>query len=161
DLGQDARYALRQLHRNPGYAVAAMLTLTFGIAAITAIFSVVDAVVLRPLSYTDSRRLVVIDEWLPSVGSIPVNDRHFQEWRRIATSFDQMALIGGLSVTLTDSGEPGRLAAARVSPELFLLLGVRPQLGRVFLAGDAVPGRDDVVLISSALWRRRYASDPQ
>jgi hypothetical protein len=161
DLNQDVRYALRQLQRNPGFALAAILTLAFGIGAITAIFSVVDAVVLRPLSYADSRRLVVIDEWLPSVGSIPVNARHFQEWRRTAHSFDQMALIGGLSVNLTDSGEPERLAAARVSPALFSLLGTQPQVGRLFVEGDAVPGRDHVVLISSALWRRRYAADPR
>jgi len=161
DLGQDVRYALRQLKRNPGFAVAAILTLAFGISATTAIFSVVDAVVLRALSYTDSHRLVVIDEWLPSVGSIPVNARHFREWRRTAQSFDQIALIGGLSVNLTDSGEPERLPAARVSPELFSMLGARPQWGRVFVEGDAVPGRENIVLISSALWRRRYASDPQ
>src|SRR5262249_47003149 len=113
------------------------------------------------LSYADSRRLVVIDEWLPSVGSIPVNARHFQEWRRTARSFNQMALIGGLSVTLTDSGEPEGLAAGRGSPELFSLVGGRPPVGPMFLAGDAVCGQDNVVLISSALWRRRYASDPQ
>jgi uncharacterized membrane protein len=70
DLEQDVRYALRQLQRNAGFALATILTLAFGIGAITAIFSVVDAVVLRSLSYTDSRRLVVVDEWLPSVGSI-------------------------------------------------------------------------------------------
>jgi hypothetical protein len=161
DLGHDVRYALRQLRRNAGFAVAAILTLAFGIGAITAIFSAVDAVVLRPLSYTDSRRLVVVDEWLPSVGSIPVNARHFREWRRTARSFDQTALIGGLSVNLTDSGEPERLPAARVSPELFSMLGARPQWGRVFVDGDVVPGRDKIVVISSALWRRRYASDPQ
>src|SRR5262249_16783476 len=96
DLGQDVRYRLRQLKRNPGFSVAPTLTLAFGIGAITAIFSVVDAVVLRPLAYTDSRRLVVIDEWLPSVGSIPVNARHFGEWRRTAQSFDQLALVTGL-----------------------------------------------------------------
>jgi hypothetical protein len=72
DLGQDVRYALRQLRQNPGFALAAILTLTLGIGATTAVFSVVDAVVLRPLSYADSNRLVMIDEWTPGVGSIPV-----------------------------------------------------------------------------------------
>ena len=136
DLGQDGRYALRQLRRNPGFALAAVLTLALGIGTTTAVFSVVDAVVLRPLSYADSNRLVTIDEWTPGVGSIPVNGLHFQEWRRTATSFDQMALIGGLNVNVTDSSEPERLPAARVSSELFPLLGVRPQLGRVFLAEE-------------------------
>src|SRR5919198_3134481 len=78
DLGQDVRYALRQLRRNPGFGVAAILTLALGIGTTTAVFSVVDAVVLRPLSYADSSRLVIIDEWTPSIGSIPVNGLHFQ-----------------------------------------------------------------------------------
>jgi hypothetical protein len=161
DLGQDVRYASRQLRRNPGFACAAILTLALGIGATTAVFSVVDAVVLRPLSYADSSRLVMIDEWTPSVGSIPVNGLHFQQWRRTAKSFDRIALIDGLNVNLTDSGEPERLPAARVSSDLFPLLGVRPQLGRVFLADEDVPGHERVVLISNELWRRRYASDPQ
>lgn len=161
DLGQDGRYALRQLRRNPGFALAAILTLALGIGATTAVFSVVDTVLLRPLSYADSSRLVMIDEWTPSVGSIPVNGLHFQEWRRTATSFDRIALIGGLNVNVTGSGEPERLPAARVSPELFEMLAVQPQLGRVFLTGEDVSGRDRVVLISDALWRRRYSADPQ
>ena len=74
----------------------------------------------------DSSRLVTIDEWTPGVESIPVNGLHFQEWRRTATSFDKMALIGGLNVNVTDSSEPERLPAARVSSELFPLLGVHP-----------------------------------
>jgi len=161
DLGQDVRYALRQLQRDPGFALAAILTLAFGIGAITSIFSVVDTVILRPLSYADARRLVVIDEWLPSVGAIPVNARHFQEWRRTTHAFGQMALMTGVSVNVTDSGEPERLAAARVSPALFSMLGVQPQLGRGFLDSEDVPGRDHVVLISAALWQRRYGADPQ
>jgi predicted permease len=160
DLGQDVRYALRQLRRNPGFAVAAIVTLALGIGATTAVFSVVDAVVLRPLSYADPSRLVMIDEWTPSVGSIAVNALHFQEWRRTTKSFDRLALISGLNVNVTDSSEPERLPAARVSSELFPLLGVRPHLGRVFLADEEVPGRDHVALISHELWRRRYSADP-
>ena len=161
DLGQDVRYALRQLRRNPGFALAAVLTLALGIGTTTAVFSVVDAVVLRPLSYADSSRLVIIDEWIPSVGAIPVNAVHFQGWQRTARSFDQIALVGGLSVNVTDSTEPERLPAGRVSSELFPLLGVRPQLGRVFLADEDVLGRDHVVVITNELWRRRYSADPQ
>jgi predicted permease len=161
DLGQDVRYALRQLRRNPGLALAAVLTLALGIGTTTAVFSVVDAVVLRPLSYADSSRLVIIDEWIPSVGAIPVNAVHFQGWQRTARSFDQIALVGGLTVNVTDSTEPERLPAARVSSELFPLLGVRPQLGRVFLADEDVLGRDHVVVITNELWRRRYSADPQ
>jgi predicted permease len=160
-LWQDFHFALRQLRRNPGFALAAILTLALGIGATTAIFSVVDTVVLRPLSYADASRLVMIDEWTPSFGSIPVNGLHFQEWERAATSFDRAALVGGLSVNVTDSGEPERLPGARVSLQLFPMLGVQPQLGRLFLAEEDVPGRDHVVLISNELWRRRYSGDPQ
>src|SRR5258708_28030362 len=161
DLGQDVRYALRQVRRSPGFTVAAILTLALGIGTTTAVFSLVDGVVLRPLSYAASSRLVVIDEWIPSVGSIPVNALHFQGWQRTARSFDHIALIGGLNVNVTDSSEPERLSAARVSSELFPRLGVRPQWGRVFLADEDVPGRDHVVLISNELWQRRYAAEPQ
>jgi predicted permease len=161
DLGQDVRYALRQLRRNPGFACAAILTLALGIGTTAAVFSVVDAVVLRPLSYAGSGRLMMIDEWTPGVGSIPVNGLHFQEWRRTTKSFERMALIGDLNVNVTGLGEPERLPAARVSSELFPMLGVQPQLGRVFLADEDVPGRDRVVLISNDLWRRRYSGDPQ
>jgi hypothetical protein len=89
-----------------------------------------------------------------------VNGLHFQEWRRTTKSFEHVALIGGLNVNVTDSGEPERLPAARASSDLFPLLGVRPQLGRVFLAEEETPGREHVVLISDGLWRRRYAADP-
>jgi putative ABC transport system permease protein len=161
DMGQDLRYALRQLRRNPGFALAAILTLAVGIGANTAIFSVVDSVLFRPLSYNESRRLVVIDEWIAKLGPIPVNGGHFQEWRRTSHSFHEMALVSGLDVNLTGSGEPERLPAARVSPALFPLLGVQPQFGRVFLDEEDTPGRDHVVVIGNDLWRRRYASDPQ
>jgi predicted permease len=161
DLRQDVRYALRQLRRNPGFALAAVLTLALGIGTTTAVFSVVDAVVFRPLSYADSTRLVMIDEWIPSVGAIPVNAVHFLGWQKTARSFVQIALVGPLDVNVTDSNEPERLPAARVSSELFPMLGVRPELGRVFLADDDVPGRDRVVVITSELWRRRYSADPQ
>src|SRR5262249_54542984 len=123
---QDIRYAIRTLRRSPGFATTAVLTLALGIGANTAIFSVVDAVVFQPLSYADSSRLVMIDEWTLGVGSIPVNGLHFEEWRRSARSFERLALIGGLTVNVTDSNEPERLPAARVSPDLFPLLGVQP-----------------------------------
>jgi predicted permease len=161
DLSQDVRYAVRQQRRNPRFALAAVLTLALGIGITTAVFSVVDAVIFRPLSYADSNRLVVIDEWIGSAGAIPVNAVHFQGWQKTARSFDQIALIGPLNVNVTDSSEPERLPAARVSSELFRLVGVRPQLGRIFHADDDVPGRDGVVVITHELWRRRYSADPQ
>ena len=157
---QDFRFAGRILRRSPGFTAVAVLTLALGIGATTAMFSIVDTVVLRPLSYADSGRLVMIDEWTPGFGAIPVNGLHFQEWQRVATSFQQIALIGGGDVNVTDFSEPERLPAAGVSPGLFSILGVQPQLGRVFLREEDVPGRDHVVLISNELWRGRYSADP-
>src|SRR5215469_2427625 len=88
---QDGRFAARMLQKNPTFALAAILTLALGIGATAAVFSVVDTVVLRPLSYADSSRLVMIDEWTPSLASIPVSGLHFQEWRRGAKSFEGIA----------------------------------------------------------------------
>jgi predicted permease len=158
---QDVRFAGRMLQKNSAFALAAILTLALGIGTTAAVFSVVDTVVLRPLSYAASTQLVMIDEWTPSVGSIPVNGSHFQEWRRGARSFEGIALIGGGNVNVTDFSEPDRLPAARVSPDLFPLLGVRPQLGRIFLNDEDVPGRDHVVIISNELWRSHYSADPE
>ena len=157
---QDLRFAGRILRKSPAFTAVAVLTLALGIGTTTAMFSIVDTVVLRPLSYADSGRLVMIDEWTPGFGAIPVNALHFQEWQRTAISFQQMALIEGGDVNLTDSSEPERLPAARVSPGLFSILSVQPQLGRVFLNEEDVPGRDHVVLISNELWRGRYSADP-
>jgi predicted permease len=160
-LIQDLRFGLRMLQKNPAFALAAILTLALGIGPTAAVFSVVDTVVLQPLAYADSSRLVMIDEWTPSFGSIPVSGLHFQEWQRDAKSFEGIALIGGGNVNLTDFSEPERLPAARVSPDLFPLLRVRPQLGRIFLNAEDVPGRDHVVIISNELWRSHYSADPQ
>ncbi|PYU37740.1 MAG: hypothetical protein DMG54_32580 [Acidobacteria bacterium] len=160
DFVQDLRFGLRLLRKSPGFTAVAVLTLALGIGTTTAMFSIVDKVVLRPLSYADSGQLVMIDEWTPSFGPIPVNSLHFQEWRRTATSFDQIALVGGGDVNVTDSSEPERLPGARVSPALFPILAVQPQLGRAFLSEEDVPGRDHVVLIGNELWRGRYSADP-
>src|SRR5215472_3953075 len=158
---QDGRVAARMLQKNPTFALAAILTLALGIGATAAVFSVVDTVVLRPLSYADSSRLVMIDEWTPSLASIPVSGLHFQEWRRGAKSFEGIARIGGGNVNVTDFGEPERLPAAGVSPDLLPLLGVQPELGRIFINDEDVPGRDHVVIISNELWRSHYSVDPR
>ena len=159
----DLRFALRLLRRSPGFAFVAIATLALGIGANTAIFSVVDHVLLRPLPYRDSDRLYAVHEVVPKFAYVaplvPVNAMHFREWRRNVRSFDQMALIGGTPLNLTGTGEPERLAAARVSPALFTMLGVRPQIGRTFVESEDHPGRDAVVVIDDALWKRRFAAD--
>jgi predicted permease len=158
-LLQDARYGARMLRRNPAFSAVVILTLTLGIGLNTAVFTVVNAVLLRPLPYRDASRLVVIHEMLPKLGRIPVSNAHFDEWRRSSRAFERLALLFGFSPNLTGLGEPERLAAARVSPTLFAMLGVPAQLGRTLLDEEDQPGRDRVVVLSDALWRRRFGAD--
>ncbi|HVZ24229.1 MAG TPA: ABC transporter permease [Vicinamibacterales bacterium] len=159
-LRQDVHYIARTLRRNPAFAVVAIATLALAIGANTAIFSVVDAVILRPLAYHDADRLVIIHEVFPHFGRSPVSANSFDEWRRSARSFERMAIIGGQPVVLTGSGEPERLQAARVSPDLFPMLGIHAKQGRMFVAGDNISGRDRVVLLGDDLWHRRFGGDP-
>lgn len=162
-LSSDLRYAFRTIRRNPGFSLIAIATLAFGIGANTAIFSVFDGILLRPLGYGDETRLVAVHEVVPMfiriAPKIPVNAMHFLEWRKSVNAFEQLAMIGGLSVNLTGSGEPERLAAARVSGSLFPMLHARMQLGRTFLEDEDQPGRDGVVVLSNELWQRRFAAD--
>ncbi len=162
-LTTDLRYAFRTVRRNPGFSLIAIATLAFGIGANTAIFSVFDGILLRPLGYGDENRLVAIHEVVPRFAKfgprLPVNAMHFLEWRKSVKAFEQLAMIGGMSVNLTGSGEPERLPAARVSASLFPMLHARTQLGRTFLEEEDQPGRDDVVLLSNELWQRRFAAD--
>jgi predicted permease len=161
----DLRFALRLLTRSPGFSVVAVATLALGIGANTAIFSVVDHVLLRPLPYRDSDRLYAVHEAVPKFAHVaplvPVNAMHFREWRRNVRSFDRMALIGGVALNLTGAGDPERLAGARVSPALFAMLGVRPQLGRLFVEAEDRPGGDAVVVIDHELWKLRFGADPR
>jgi len=163
NLGNDLRHAWRALRHNPGFSALAVATLAFGIGANTAIFSVVDGILLRPLGYGDEDRLVAIHEVVPKFSHlaprIPVNAMHFIEWRKSVHAFERLALIGGIDLNLTQAGEPERLPAARVSPSLFPMLGARTQLGRTFVEEEDQPGRDHVVVLSDGLWKRRFASD--
>jgi putative ABC transport system permease protein len=156
----DIRYALRTLARNPGFAAVAILTLALGIAANTAIFTVFDGVLLRPLPYPQPERLVAVQEVVPKFekygSTLPVNAWHFREWRKQTRSFEGLALLSGTSFTLTSSGEPERIDGARVSSSLFPMLGIQAALGRTFLEEEDHPGRDHVVVISDRLWTRRF-----
>jgi predicted permease len=161
----DLRYAFRSLRRTPGFTTAAVLTLAIGIGANTAIFSIVDHVILRPLAYDDPERLYVVHESVPRLShiapAVPVSANHFLEWKRGTSAFDQMALFGSVSLNLTGAGEPEQLLGARASAELFPMLGVRAELGRVFLKEEDEVGHDRVVVLDNALWRRRFGADPR
>lgn len=162
-VATDLRIAWRAMRRNPGFSVVAIATLALAIGANTAIFTVVDAILLRPLGYGDESRLFVVHEVVPKFALlaplVPVNAMHFLAWRKNVSGFEQVAMIGGISRNLTGSGEPQRLTGARVSPSLFPMLGARTQLGRTFREEEDQPGRDNVVLLTDKLWRSRFAGD--
>ena len=157
---QDTRFALRQLRRSPSFAIAAILTLAIGIGGTTAIFSVLDLVAIRPLSYPNPDRLVVLEESLPNFGPFPVSAADAEFWRRESTSFNQISLVMTMFGNLTGQGEPERLQIGAVTPGLLTLLGARPALGRLLLDEEDVPGRDHVVVLGDDLWRQRFNADP-
>jgi len=163
-LLQDLKYGLRMLAKNPGFTAVAVLTLALGIGANTAIFSVVNAVVLRPLPYSQPDRLV-------SVISTVLRDNHdssasypdFLDWRDRNHAFDKMAVFRTENFALIGSGEPLHLSGAVVSADLFSLLGVTPILGRPFVSEEDKPGMvsgSSPVILSHSLWQRRFDSDP-
>src|SRR5438270_6020891 len=124
-MASDPRFALRMLVRNPGFAAIAILTLALGIGANTAMFTVFHGILLKPLPYPEPERLVAIEEVVPKFArfgpAIPVTAWHFREWRKAGHSFEALALVGDLSFTLTSGGDPVRVAAARVSANIFPL----------------------------------------
>ncbi len=158
---QDLRHATRLLVRNPGFSFAATLTLALGIGANTAIFTVVDAVLLRPLPYKDPERLVMLWETEPSApqGLFPVTWPDFVDWRAHNSVFDGIVAGTSAGATLTGAAEPLKLQGLEISPETFELLGVEPLRGRVFRADETQPGRNHVVILSSGLWQRAFGGD--
>jgi putative ABC transport system permease protein len=160
DLWRDVRYATRLLIRAPGFSAIAIVTLALGIGANTAIFSVVNAVLLRPLPYRDPSRLVVIGERGSDGSAGNVGYATFLDWRDRSHAFDEMALVRLWIPTLITNGEPERISGMRVSSNYFHLLGVQPALGRDFRAAEDNPDDWRVVLISDSLWRRRFGADP-
>ena len=159
-LSQDLRYGLRTLRRSPGFCVAALLTLTLGIGANTAIFTIVDAVLLRPLPYADPDRLVVAGDRSADGSPEGVGLGTMVDWRNRSRSFDQLAMLRLWMPTLVADGGAEQLPAARVSWDYFSVLGVRPALGRDFTAADDRQEGWRVVLLSDGLWRRRFGADP-
>ena len=158
-LLQDVRFALRQLRRSPSFTITAILTLAIGIGGTTAIFSVIDVVILRPLSYPDADRLVAIQEVFPVLGTGPVSAADADVWRRSTASLDQIALVTGAGMNLTGRGEPERIIAATTTPNLLRIFGASTQLGRLLLDEEDQLGSDRVIVLSDALWRRRFNAD--
>ncbi len=161
-LWQDVRYALRMLRKSPGFTSIAVLTLALGIGANTAIFSVVYAVLLRPLPYADPDQLVLIFQAKPQdqVPFTGINYVNFTECRAQSHAFAEMAANQAHELTLTGVGEPSVLTTMVVTPEIFSLLGVQPLLGRTFLPEDGKRGAAPVVILSENLWRSQFGADP-
>ena len=161
ELGQDARIGLRLLARSPGFAAVAVLTLALGIGANTAIYSVLDAVLLRPLPYPNPDRLMIVSETLENGNQNSVSGGAYLDWRSGQTQFDALMLSGRVSYNLRAGAIPERLSGMEVTHEFLDVLGIAPLLGRGFLPDDDRPGgRNDVVMITEELWRSRLAGDP-
>lgn len=158
---RDLRFAVRTLLRQPGFTAVAVATLALGIRANTAIFTVVEGVLLRPLPYPGPDRLVILWMHNPAQGieeditSYP----NFTDWRRGAKSFDGITAYSGASLALTSGGEPEQIRGAVVTEDFFRVLGVPPQAGRVFRADETTAGRHQVAILSDGLWRRRFGGD--
>lgn len=163
-IRRDFQYAGRSLLRTPAFATAAVLTLALGIGANTAVFSAVYTALLRPLPYHEPNRIysveVVIPERASQFPSLPVTIQAFLEWRRTATVFDGMTALRPWECNLSGDGEPERLGGARVSANFFEFLGSPVVMGRSFASNEEQPGSENVVVISNALWQRRYGGDP-
>jgi predicted permease len=160
DLWQDLRYAVRVLLKKPAFTAVAGLTLALGIGANTAIFSVVNAVLLRTLPYPQPERLVVLAEKQRDGQRMSISYPNFQDWREQAQSFTEMAGYRVALFNLTGVDKPVRLQARTVSWNFFRMLGAQPQLGRLFVAGDDKQGGAHIVLLSHAFWQQQCGGDP-
>ena len=161
DLKHDLRYGVRMLWKNPGFTAVAVIALALGIGANSAIFSVVNTVLLSPLPYDEPERLVMV--WEDDTKHGYPNDTpaaaNYVDWREQNKVFEGMAALADQSYNLTGSGDPERIDGKRVNANLFELLGVAPLHGRAFAAEEDRPGANKVVILSHALWQRRFGSD--
>src|ERR1700719_4708849 len=160
-LGQDLRYALRQLRKSPGFTAVAVFTLALGIGANTAIFSIVEGVVLAPLHYREPDRLVMVWENNPRFPRVWDSYPNFQDWQRNAGSFQQMAALREQQIDLTFPGAPSHIKASQISSGFFSTLGTELALGREFTLQENQPGGAPVVVISDHLWRERFGGSPE
>jgi putative ABC transport system permease protein len=159
DFLRDLRYGARMLMQAPAFAAIAIVTLALGIGANTAIFSVLNAVLLQPLPFADPERLMSIGERAADGTANNVGYTTFLDWRERTHTFEEMALIRSWQPTLAADGEPERISAMRVSANYFRTLGARPAIGRDFRAEEDTPARWRVVIISDRFWRRRFSGD--
>jgi putative ABC transport system permease protein len=163
-MRNEFRYAVRALLRDRAFACMVVLSLAVGIGANTAIFSLVNGVLLRPPGYREPDRLVAISQVAPrllkSYPALPVSIAIYLEWRKQLTSFESLGVARAGAFNMTGSGDPEQLRGAVVSANLFTVLGVQPRIGRNFLDSEDAAGHDRVAIVADSLWRRRFGSDP-
>src|SRR5688572_17188399 len=161
-LLRDVRHAIRALRRTPGFTASAVLTFALGIGVNTAVFSVFNGVLLRPLPYPEADRITMV--WMDNRGENIREDitsyPNYRDWRDQGSSYGQLAAYTSNAFTLTGADEPERLSGAQATANFFDVMGVRPLLGRVFTEAHETPGRDAVALISHGLWQRRFGGAP-
>lgn len=161
NLLQDLRYGARLLVKQPGFSVVAVIALALGIGANTAIFSVVNSILLRPLNYKDSDRLVQINHNYPKLDlKASVSGSGYVHYRDHCDAFESIAAADLWPVNLTDTGDPERLMGMTVTHSFLPMLGIEPARGRVFTPEEDQPGRNHVVILSDSLWQRRFGGDP-
>ena len=162
-VSQDLRFALRSFRRSPLFAAIAVLTLALGIGVDTAMFSILDAVLLRELPYTDPGRLVTLRQMFPKIGELALgtSPAEYLDYRDRASSFASVAGYEAVAMDLTGEGEPVRVQAQRVTYTLFTTLGVAPLAGRTFSAAEDEAGAPPVALVSHELWQRHFGSSAQ
>ncbi|MGH9864340.1 MAG: ADOP family duplicated permease, partial [Candidatus Acidiferrales bacterium] len=159
-LFQDARYALRTLRKSPGFTAVAVLTLALGIGANTALFSVVNGVLLNPLSYPNPGQIVALYGKSPGFDRAPISYPNFLDWQKDTHSFSSIALYHNEDYNFTGTGEPDRVSGYMISADFFTTLGVKPILGRTFRSKDDQVGAAPVVILGGGIWKRRFGSSP-
>ena len=159
-LLQDIRFSIRMLVKNPGFAAIAILTLALGIGANTALFSVVNGVLLNPLAYPHSEQLVTVYGKTPGFARAPISYLNFLDWQRATRTFSSMALYRNEPYNLTGTGEAELVGGSMISADFFPTLGVTPVLGRNFRTDDDRAGAAPVVMLGGGLWKRKFGSSP-
>jgi putative ABC transport system permease protein len=157
---QDVRYALRTMAKSPGFTAIALLTLALGIGANTAIFSVVYGVMLAPLPYQDSSKLVVLNETTPMVGSVALSYPNFLDWRTQSHSYSQMAAVTQTGWNMSGGSQPETVQGEAVSPNYLGMLGVRPMIGRDFEPSEEKAGTNRVAMLHYPMWQSHFGADP-
>ena len=164
DFVQDLHFSLRMLRKSPGFTAVAVLTLALGIGANTAIFSMVNGILLRALPYAQPSQLYAIREFVPQLSaygpSLPVNGGNFLAWKNESDAFSAMTLIDAQSGSLLGMGRPQWLYGAAVTSDFFYVLGVQPLIGHAFMPGDEASGGKPEIILTHGLWRDQFHSDP-